>query len=99
MIGPPGSEQIQFPGFLDRMNALVYLQLAINALDVRLDRIQAEKELPANFFVAQSPGQVLQHLQFTRAQQSLVLLFDLGSCRASAESVQQTVGVCSHRRV
>jgi len=41
ICGSPVSDQVHFPGFFDGLNPLVDQQLAVNAFDVELDRVEA----------------------------------------------------------
>jgi hypothetical protein len=77
VVLPPGSDQIHFPGLLDRLSPPVDQQFTIDILDVKLNGVQAEKELLADLFVGQSPGQKTQRLALVLAQSRLVFL----SCR------------------
>src|SRR5271170_2949718 len=66
--GPRESDQVELPGPADRLAAVGRRQLAVNALEVSLDRVDGDVHLAGDLRHVQHAGEVTRHLLLALGQ-------------------------------
>src|SRR2546430_14419568 len=62
------SDQPELPGAADRLAAVTRRQLAVDALEVRLDRVDGDVHLAGNLGGGQHPRHVVEHFALAFAE-------------------------------